>query len=138
MEGLESLDCGQCAPVHGINMPDGNRAHDSANTISKQCHGDDSQNHRHTAQGHVVEEVLGSEDLDDDGGLGSSRGGDGGNRMFLETPSPRVDEFRDLDAQWEASYAALLPPASLQVVTSGYELGPGVTRKVSNEYNKGA
>ena len=50
MKALQSFDGRQGAPVHSINVPHRNGSEDSADTISEQANGDDTEDNGGRAQ----------------------------------------------------------------------------------------
>lgn len=119
-------------------MPDGNGPHDTTDAIAKQTDRDDGQDHGRGAQWQVVEEILGCKNHHASGGVGRRRRSDGAHCVLLQGPRPRVDEADDLDPQGRLSLAALLPPSSLILVSTGETGGPGFAGKVCDEDDKGS
>ena len=68
VQTLEGLDGRKRTPVHGVNVIHGDWAQQTAKTIAEQTDGDSCADDRGGLEGHVVEQLLRSEDL----GTGSS------------------------------------------------------------------
>mgnify|MGYP000924405807 CR=1 FL=1 len=137
MEPLQGLDGGEGAPVDGVDVPDGDGPHDAADAVAEEADGDDAEDDGGGAQGQVVEEVLGGEDLDAGRGVGGRGGGDGADGVLLEGPGPRVDELDDLEPEGETAGAALGSPARFELVPAGEEGRPGVAEEVGDEDDEG-
>lgn len=95
VKSLEGLDGGKGRPIHGIDVPDGDGPEKTSDTVTKETDGDDCQDNGSSAQGHVVEEVLGGEDLNAGGGIGGRGRSDGTHRMLLQRPRPIVEELEE-------------------------------------------
>jgi hypothetical protein len=118
METLEHLHSGKTAPVDRVNMPYADRAHDSADTITKESNRDGAEDDSNGAQRHIVEEVGCRKDLA--GGRSNRRRGcsDGRNGMLLQVPVAMVEEGHDCDPQRRLANSALLSPSSLELVST--------------------
>ena len=119
-------------------MPDSNWTHDTAYTVAEQTNGDGTENNRGRAQWHVVEQILGSKNLDTSGSIGSRSSRDGTYGMFLQTPGSRIDELDELDPEGERACVASGSPSSLDLVATGKNKGPSIADEVGDEDDKGS
>lgn len=133
MKTLQSLHCGKSTPVDCVDMPDGNRTHDTADAIAKKTNGNDTKNDGSCAQRQVVEEILCRENSYTGGSVGGRGGCDGADCVFLQVPRTRIDKSNDRDITREFAVAVLLPPSSLKLVTAGKCGGPCLTEKVGDK-----
>lgn len=69
VQTLQGLDGGKRTPVHGIDVVDGDGAQQTTKTVAEQADGDSCADDRGGLQGHVVEQLLRSEDLGTSGSV---------------------------------------------------------------------
>lgn len=136
MQSLKCLDGWQSAPVDGVDMPYGNRAHNTTDAVPKQTNGDSAQDDGGGAQRQVVEEVLGGENLDAGGSIGGRCRRDGAHGVLLESPGAGIYEFHDRNPPGRSTLAALGPPPGLKLVTAWEGCSPCLAEEVGDKDNK--
>ena len=63
VQALQGLHGGKRTPVHGVDVVDGDGAQQTTKTVAEQADGDSCADDSRSLQGHVVEQLLRSEDL---------------------------------------------------------------------------
>lgn len=119
-------------------MPDSNWAHDTADAVAEQTNGDGTQNNRSRAQWHIVEEILGSKDLDTSGSIRSRSSRDGTDGMLLQTPGSRVNELDGPNPEGKPGCVAFRSPSSFDLIATGKKKGPSIADEVGDEDDKGS
>lgn len=138
VQALQRLDGGQGAPVDGVDVPDGDGAHEAADAVAEQADRDDRQDHRRRAERQVVEQILRREHHDAGRRVGRRRGRDGADGVLLEVPRPRVDHGRDRDPERQLALAPGRPPPRRMSVAAREQGGPCGAQEVGDEDDEGA
>lgn len=133
VQTLKGLHCRKGTPVHGIDVVHSNRAQQTAKTIAEQTDGNSGADDGRGLQGHVVEQLLRSEDLGTSSSVGSRGGRDGTDSVLLETPWPGVDEFDGLDPERKRAITIGASPTGFLQITTRQELGPTFAEEKGND-----
>lgn len=138
MQSLESFDGRQGTPVDSVDVPNGDRAHDTTDAITKETNGDGTQDYGGSTQRQIVEEILSGENHDTGGGIRGRGRRDGTDSVLFKGPWPGVDKVDRGYPLGTVALAALRPPSSLVLVSAREEGGPCLAEEVGDKHDESA
>lgn len=137
MKALQRLDDGKIAPVHGLDMPDGDGTHEAAKAIPEQTDGNSTEDDGRGVERDVVEQRSCGKYHAACSGVGRGGGGDGAHRVLLQAPWAMVEEGKDPDAERCSALTAACSPPRFPDVATRQEIRPGFSEEVSQQDDEG-
>lgn len=138
MQTLDNFHSRETAPVHRIDVPNANGAHDTTDAVAEQTDRNGTEDDRDWIQCHAVEDVLSGENLATGSSNRCRSSRDSCDRMLLQAPVAMVEERDDPDVHRCLADSACGSPSSLELFAAGQHFSPGIAEKVGDEDNKGS
>lgn len=104
--------------------------------VAEQADGNTRQDNCRGAKRQVVEQILGSKDLNTCSTVRGAGGGNGTDSMLLEGPRARVEDLEGSNRGRKLAISVLFSPSCLELVTPGKDICPRFAEEVGDKHDE--